>query len=405
MDWADTARGRGARERQAAVPVPQALPLLDTGQRALLQRWARGDSAQRKRATLLGETGVQSIEQAEALCERLLSDGWIARHERLVGGHWQWESIAWRDLPRLQQLLGIAGPAERRARRTQQLADAQAWMQARSQATDRPPDPDLLDELGRALEQLAGDTGLRADALDNRLALLRALVDWHDAGAQGTRRDFALRARGGTKALGEADWRWLQSQFDLERLRITRFVPLAWLAGDLRLHWDDQAVDLRALHCAGLPLADLDRASAASGPARWWLLENRASFERQAQQRVPGLALLWLPGRPSAAWLDTVSHLLALAPAPAWISADADPAGVDIACTAGARWRDRGLAWEAHQMGPAELQATAQHWPLNTHDRQLLARLLQRAELPATLRTLCEAMQQTGRKAEQEGWL
>lgn len=112
----------------------------------------------------------------------------------------------------------------------------------------------------------------------------------NDSGAQGLRRDFALKARDSTKSIGAADWRWLESSFDLERLRIT---------------------------------------------------------ERQAQELPAGELLLWLPGRPSTAWMEAIAHLLRLAPAPSRISADADPAGVYIACTVGALWEAQGptLRW------------------------------------------------------------
>jgi hypothetical protein len=89
----------------------------------------------------------------------------------------------------------------------------------------------------------------------------------------------------------------------------------------------------------------------------------------------------------------------------AWISADADPAGVDIACGVGALWAERGLLWEPHQMGVAQWQDTTQRWPLNDHDRVLLERLLARTDLQPELRALCEAMRRDGRKAEQEAWL
>lgn len=56
-------------------------------------------------------------------------------------------------------------------------------------------------------------------------------------------------------------------------------------------------------------------------------------------------------------------------------------------------------------MGAAELDAARQPWALNAHDRALLARLLDVPDLPTVLRELCEAMQQHGHKAEQEGWL
>lgn len=406
MDWTDTARGRERRERQAQLAVPDRLPLLAPEQRALLRRWAAKDSPERRRTTLLAAIRGERIEDAEALCELLLREGWIARREQLVGGRWQWETLVWRDLPRLQALLDVSGPRQRKDQRAMQLAQARDWLQARSDAAGADAlDPDLLDELAAALAQLVQDTALRPDLLATRLALLQAIAAWHDDAAQGTRRDFALRTGGGTKALTHADWRWLEGQFDLERLRIARFAPMLWLAGALRLQWQAHAVDLAPLHCLGLPLADVLRTDAASAPVRWWLIENRASFERQAQLRRPGLALAWLPGRPSAAWLQAMDRLLALAPAPAWISADIDPAGVDIACTAGALWNARGLDWAPHEMDPSQLLATVQHWPLNAHDHQLLDRLAQRAAMPAALRALCDSMRQAGRKAEQEAWL
>lgn len=136
------------------------------------------------------------------------------------------------------------------------------------------------------------------------------MADWHDAASEGSRRDFALKALGTTKAIGPADWRWLESSFDLERLRINPFAPMLWLAGEVTLHWGERRVDAGALHCIGLPLGDLrkvERVTTSHGPARhYWLIENRASFERQAQQREQGTVLVWLPGRPSSAWLAWV---------------------------------------------------------------------------------------------------
>lgn len=412
-DWLDTEVKRGVRDRRARCPVPQELPLLAADERKLLQAWVRNDSLNRRRATLMKSADAAgcSIERAEALCDKLQRAGWLQRRERLTGGSWQWESIAWLDLDALKRLLGVGSAQLRAESREALLEEARRWLQARGEvAAAAALDPDHLDELTAALEQLAREATLPLPVLATRVALLYALADWHDAGAQGLRRDFALRARGTTKAIGAADWRWLETFFDLERLRITQFAPMLWLAGAASLHWGERRVDLEALHCAGLPLSDvvrLDRVelAAEAPPRRYWLIENRASFERQAQLREPGCVLLWLPGRPATGWLDAVARLLRLAPAPAWISADADPAGVDIACGVGRLWQAQGLAWEPHRMGLVEWQASTQHWPLNDHDRALLGRLLERPDLEAGLRALCLAMRREGRKAEQEGWL
>ncbi len=380
--------------------------MLDPDHGAVLRRWARSDGARRSRSALLKDAAPVSIETVEALCDLLLRQGWIVRHDRLVGGVWQWSFISWRDLPRLQALLGVSSPRLRVEERQALIEDADAWLQSRAETADGfALDPDLLDELGRALMQLRDENSLRLDLLGIRLQLLRAVAAWHDDGRQGSRRDFALYARGATKALGDADWRWLEAAFDMERLRIARFASVMWLAGDLNLRWNDQQVQLGPLHCLGLPLANLVRVSAASKPERWWLVENRASFERQAMQLPAGVVLIWMPGRPSTPWQEAVAHLLRLAPAPAWISADADPSGVDIACTVGAVWQAQGLSWLPHLMGVTQLFDTLQEWPLNDHDRRLIEVLLARPSLPQGLRELCLAMRLEGCKAEQEAWL
>nr|WP_034339123.1 DUF2399 domain-containing protein [Herbaspirillum sp. B39] len=404
----ETPRGRRGRELQSSGELPSVLPLLDAEERAALLRWARGEAVTRSREVLLKEAssaGV-SIEKAERLCQRLLQDGWVSLREELNGGNWLWKSLSWRDLRQLQSLLGIAHAGQRQQEREALLAQSRRWLELRTQASASVAlDPDLLDELTAALDVLEADKSLRRELLADRLGLLEAIASWHDSGQQGLRRNFALHARDLTKSMSNSEWRWLDSMFDLERLGIANFAQVGWLAGDLVLSWQARRVELAPLHCLGLPLEDLQRCDRITPPQRWWLIENRASFEHQARQRPLGVALLWMPGRPSAAWLDTVSHLLLLAPAPAWISADADPAGVDIACTAGARWTRAGLAWEPYQMGLAQWENTTQRWPLNAHDRRLLAALLARPGLPESLRALCVAMQAEGRKAEQEAWL
>ncbi|MDR7097643.1 hypothetical protein [Hydrogenophaga laconesensis] len=368
--------------------------MLDPDHDAVLRRWARSDGARRSRSALLKDAAPVSIETAEALCDLLLRQGWIVRNERLVGGVWQWAFISWRDLPRLQELLGVSSPRLRVEERQALIEDAEAWMRSRAETADQAAlDPDLLHEMGRALTLLGEEKALRLEQLAIRLQLLRAVAAWHDQGRQGSRRDFALHARGATKALGDADWRWLEATFDLERLRVTRFVAVAWLAGNLNLQWNDQQIQIGPLHCVGLPLADLMRVSAASSPERWWLVENRASFERQARQLEAGVVLIWMPGRPSILWLEAIARVLELAPAPAWISADADPSGVDIACTVGAVWQAQALSWQPHRMGVAQLSESSQDWPLNDHDRRLLEILLARDDLPKELHELCLAMQ------------
>ncbi len=412
MPWLDVPVRRGVRDRTAQGPSPIDLGWMGPQDQALLARWVRDDALRRGREALMKLARGDGIERAEALCDRLLRAGWITRREQLVGGAWQWQAITWRDLHTLKALLGVGSAVQRQAARITALDAATAWL---AQRTAEPVataflDPDLQQELEQALAGLAADSVLSPDVLTTRLGLMRALADWHDAGREGSRRDFALQAQGGTKAIGGADWKWLAQQFDLERWRITGFAPVLWLAGSLRLAWQGTVLDLSPLQGLGVLQGDLMRADAfvAAGPEilkRYWLIENRASFERQARNCPSGTALLWMPGRPSSGWMNAVAHLLRLAPVPAWISADADPSGVDIALGVGALWSDCGVSWTPHRMGVEELEQSGQCWALNDHDRVLLLGLLQRLDLPAELRALCMAMQSRGWKAEQEGWL
>jgi hypothetical protein len=172
------------------------------------------------------------------------------------------------------------------------------------------------------------------------------------------------------------------------------------------VQWDARSIDLTAVSFMALPLDDVMRVTGlAEVPERWWLIENRTSFERQSQQLTHGTHLVWMPGRPSMAWLVAMDHLVQCAPAPLRVSADADPAGVDIAWSVGRVWERLGLPWEPFRMGTDELNAAKQPWSLNAHDRALISRLLEGPDLPQPLRELCLAMQRNGLKAEQEGWL
>ena len=100
-----------------------------------------------------------------------------------------------------------------------------------------------------------------------------------------------------------------------------------------------------------------------------------------------------------------MEHLLGLAPIPLRVSADADPAGVDIAYSVSCLWREKGLAWSPYRMGVNEWRGITQKWKLNAHDSMLLQRLVSNPDLPEELKNLCYAMMSDGRKAEQEGWL
>jgi len=142
----------------------------------------------------------------------------------------------------------------------------------------------------------------------------------------------------------------------------------------------------------------------ATGTLRCWrLVENRTSFEQVVRSLPPDEGVIWLPGFPPGWWQTAVGRLLQLAPAPAAIACDPDPAGIRIALTAGRCWSELGLEWQSWCMSADLLQNLDARKPLTATDRELLAGLMQR-QLPAELAQLSEWMLFSGEKGEQEGY-
>lgn len=381
---------RTRRHLAAAAPVwPAGLPPLDDDLRPLLLDWLRDSAATRRWQGLLEAAGTARLELAQRLADRALHTGLCTRRERFDKGRWWPAELCWVELEALQAALGLPTRSGREARR--------AALQRRLQAL---MDDELVGEAAQALAESRMPTA----AAEARAALLEALTAWVGAGEQGLRRDFARRL-GHTKAVGDGEWGWLERHFDLPALGIGPFAPTLTLAGDLVLRWDtDRRVDLGALGFATLPVAALQTVQRVdAAPSRWWLIENRASFEKQAARRVPGDALVWIAGRPTRAWQEAMRRLLQLAPAPAAVSADADPAGIEIALAAARPWEAAGLAWAPAAMEAGHLDRPGLQ-PLGRYDLQLLQRLAAR-ELPAGLAALRDTLMARGVKAEQEGWL
>lgn len=382
------ATARGRRTRHGATFM--ALPALRPAQTALLRDWLRSHAAERQWQTLLDQAGPDRLELADELLALLLACGALHTRERFVNAQWRVERVVWGDVAALQQALGLATADERAATR-----DALAGRLA-ALAEDAP----WLESAARhCLDARQGEATRQA-----RLELLEALQRWRQEQRFGLQRDFALFARGHTKAITATEWDWLQAHVALEALGVARFAPLLWLGGQLRLHTPTGSIDVAATGLCGLPTQAFTVELRAQPPQRYWLIENRASFERRALCATPGTCVLWLPGQPSSSWREAVQQLLRAAPAPADISCDPDPAGVEIALNAGALWQAQGLAWRAHRMGREDWE-TAPVLDLTPQDLQWLERLRARAELPAELARLCSDLQTTGRKAEQEAWL
>lgn len=385
-----TTSGRTRRARAATKPW-DCLPVLTSLRRDLLVRWVRGDAPIRRWTTLRALAGAVELENADALLEQLLEAGCVQVVEQFRAGRWWPQQVHWIELPRLQRALGLSSSADRDAVRESALR--------------------TLDDIAATADILSGAAlGLSAARLStallvSRSELLQALAVWTAEQRSGVRQDFALHARPHTKAITEAEWRWLDAELDLAALGVERNAALLWLGGPMTMQTVPGASSLRPWPFIGLPLDALEELTRVDSPPEfYWIIENRASFERQARKRGHGVCVLWVPGRPSSAWLEAVARLLVHAPAPARISADADPAGIEIALTVGALWTRQGCAWEPLAMEPMRL-TDGKALPLNDYDRASLARALGRADLPADLRELATAIEQLGKKAEQEGWL
>ncbi|MBN8767678.1 MAG: hypothetical protein J0I76_15355 [Thiobacillus sp.] len=371
------------RRLRVADQPPRGLDSLPDDWRQLLKRWVRrgGDS---RWETLKGDAGVGRQNLAQALLDWLLDNGWIRLSEKFERAEWWPYRVQFQEPAALRAALGIAD------------ADATAanW---HSQRDALPPDTPLLD----ALDALPPKTALaRAD-------LASALARWQVEQCSGTQRDFALFARGATKAISSAEWAWLGEATDLAEWGIERHTPLLLIAAPVTLHLPRGVLDLAACadFCALTPATLAAATSADGAPTHWQLVENRTSFERVARTCAADAGVIWLPGFPPGWWRDTVAKLLTLAPAPAAIACDPDPAGVTIALQAGALWQAAGLDWQPWQMDIATLQKLPRHGALNAWDSARIAQLRQAPGLPAAFAALLDYMQQHNLKGEQEGAL
>lgn len=377
-----TSLGKTRRQR-AAEHAPRGLDSLPDDWRQLLKRWV-GRGGDSRWETLKGDAGVGRQNQAQALLDWLLDNGWVVLTEKFERAEWWPYRLQFQELAPLRAALGIAD-ADAISANWQTLRDA------------LPPDIPLLD----ALDALPPRTALaRAD-------LVTALARWQLEQRSGTQRDFALFARGATKALSPAEWAWLASATDLAEWGIERHTPLLLVAAPVSLHLPQGMLNLAACadFCALTP-ATLAAATSADGmPARWHLVENRTSFERVARKRSPDAGVIWLPGVPPAWWREAVTHLLTLAPAPAAIACDPDPAGVAIALQAGVLWQAAQLDWQPWHMDVATLRSLPRHNSLNAWDSARIAQLRQTPGLPVSFNALLDYMQQHQIKGEQEGIL
>jgi hypothetical protein len=384
-----TVKHRRTRQAVAAFSV---VPELRAAHRDLLARWLGADAIERNWQSLLKLAGPSDVDRAEELLSILLDTGVVAVKEEFKNGRWWVVRVVWRDLPGAQRALGLQPAAER-------IEERQALLQQLATVAEQHT-------WATSACQSCLSSSLATEKLRARAQLLQGLSTWQAEQRFGMRQDFALWARTHTKAISGAEWEWLESHVALESFSIARFEPVLWLGGGLTLQTPHGSIDMDAMGFLGVPskgmIAGPNHITRA--PLRYWLVENKASFERCALRAEAGTCVIWLPGRPPGDWLAAVQWLLSQAPAQAEISCDPDPAGIEIALTAGQLWTERGLPWQCANMAPDYWQ-NGKTLPLNDYDRRVLSSLGARGDLPAELAELRDFIARKGRKAEQEGWL
>jgi hypothetical protein len=329
------------------------------------------------------------VQLAYALLDWLLRSGWASVTQQWKHGDWLPQRVELLHQQQLRSTLGLRDKDE----------EALRWQETRSllNTLENP----LLFPAVLVLDELPVQRALA------RQDLVFKLHDWQTQQQNGTRRDFALFARGDTKSLSDGEWNWLESVIDLAEFGIERHTPLLLIAAPLCLQMPRGQLDLANMpDFAALTPATVQAVTAVSGTiSHWQLVENRTSFERAAKNRAPDAGVIWLPGFPPSWWCTGVRQLLDLAPAIAHIACDPDPAGIAIALKAAELWNERGISWQPWKMTASDLAALRVRKPLTEGDRLQLSSLRQESLLPAPLTELLEWMLEHGEKGEQEGYL
>lgn len=376
---------RGRRLRRAMNADTRVIATWPAAWRDLLLQWVDG-AAKRRWATLISQAGNAGFDIAHDLLAALLHAGLVETDESRERGQWITRQVTFIDPAALRAALG--------------LPDADALRAQFASAILLPPQEARLMPLWAELTQFPPTRGLE------RCALLRHVDAWIASNRFGTRRDFALFARGATKAVSNAEWKWLETLADFAAFGIEQHTPALWLRAPLTLRFGGKSIELSAIpDLIGLSPETLKRLDGIAGDIGCWrLVENRTSFERTAREQGHTDGVIWLPGFAPSWWKASVRRILHCKPAPAQIACDPDPAGIHIALEAGDVWQACGLAWSPWKMDAHELMQLEARLPLSSHDKVLLEQLAGRA-LPPVLQALMNWMKAHGEKGEQEGYL
>lgn len=388
IEYLDKLRLPKKRRRFSEV-LPTSLATIPAQWRELLVQWVRlgGNS---RWETLIKKAGLAQKSTAENLLAWLLNNGWATVDEERKHGDWWPYRVALREIKALRNALGLPDVD----------AVATQWQSLRaSLQTYADNDAPVLAALGD-LDAMPTSRAI------TRAALVQSLLHWAKDERAGTYRDFSLFARAATKEISQTEWAWLDAHFDLAEFNIEQHTPLLLISANIILRSSLGDIHLSAMpDFAALTPATIKSIQSIEGKISTWIVvENRTSFERVARNRQADEGVIWLPGYPPSWWKEAVAHLIKAAPAIAKIACDPDPAGVAIALSAIALWREAGNNAVAWKMSAEALESLTSKKPLSEFDNQQLAGLLKLA-LPTELKALADYMQVHQQKGEQEGYL
>lgn len=375
---------------QDELPDIKNLHLLSTERRELLIACAKNGASARWE-TWQKIAGLPRKTLLEHLLEWLLQHGWVMVYEVRRNGDWWPYKVDWQHYSKIRQEFGLPDSGQL----SQDLEILFSQLHLMGEGT-----PDVT----ACINKLSEIPIQRALSRGN---LLLRLLQWKAEQRSGTYRDFALYARNDTKAVTTSEWSWLDDELELINYGIQQHIPLLLLAADIHLYNERGELNLGAFSdFAALSPATINTASSIHGQVtRWRCIENRTSFERVAKQRLPGEAVLWVPGFPPTWWQGAVQQLLAYCPAQLEIACDPDPAGIRIAQQVIRLWQSQGLDARPWRMQINDLESAAQRKSLNTFDIKTLDSLLQDHSLHPEFRLLAQYMQSNQVKAEQEAYL
>lgn len=339
--------------------------------------------------------GLSHKSLLDQLYDWLLRNGCIVGYENFKTGVWWPYKIEWQHERGLRKAFGLPIAGEQQLALQSLLSEVADFEYAAH--------PAIAEKLAALLEQPY------ALAL-NRAQLLKSLCQWMTEQRTGTYRDFALFARGATKALNQSEWAWLSANVDLSEFGVQSHSPLLYFSAGFQLQTSAGCLDIsQAKPYIALPVAVFDQIVTilpVRTIERWLCVENLTSFERLAQCRLDDTAILWLPGFAPSWWTGLVSKLILLCPAPLQVACDPDPAGIRIAQQAISLWQKHGLAGTPWRMGINELDGCKHKKATTDHDQRQMQLLLQEPEkLHPELLLLVQYMQEKQVKAEQESYL